>query len=318
MRLLYRGEQFDANFFYATGFDIDHSFFLDKPRVLFVPKLNFTLAKSRFKGRVIDYTKITDSLKPFVKRRTVEFDARAMPASVYLRLKKICKLKDVSEKLSADRMVKKPQELQKMKRAVKITKKILSELEKKLKRREFKTQHAVRAFLMKRTFELGCEPAYDPIVATDPNSRFPHYQSGKDAKLKNMVLIDFGVRYEHYCADLTRCYFLRRNKEMEKNYQLLRKLFREIILALPNVKTGKQLAIFVEKLYKKNGLPPLPHSIGHGIGLDVHELPRLSKRFNDLLKPGMMVAIEPSCYFKAYGLRFEETIYLDKTKARVL
>lgn len=313
--LLYRGEHFDSNFFYSSGVDIDHSFFLSNPRVLFVPKLNFTLARRLFSGRVIAYSDISEVLEKFVKKKQIRTDFRSLPVSAYKKLSKLANLKDVSEELLCTRARKRADEISKIRKAVQFSKKIFSELESRI--HYMKTEGDVRAFLLTRTLELGLEPAFEPITASGSNSRFPHYQSGNNARLRDMVLVDYGVRYEHYCSDLTRCFFLKRGTKAEKTYENLREMSADIMDELSNLTYGKDLAEFSEKLYKKYGLPLPPHSIGHGLGLDVHEFPRLSKKYKDQLK-GAAMAIEPSAYFKDYGVRYEETIHLASKKARVL
>jgi len=316
--LLFRGEGFDPNFFYHSGVDIDHSFFLSRPRTLFVPSLNFTLAKKLFSGKVIRYSSISDGLKPFIKKRKIGIDGRSLSASAYKKLSSLASLQDVSEVLLTSRSRKRKDEIGSISRAVRLTKKILSGLD--FGSSQFKTENDVRKFLLMQTMELGIEPAYEPIVASGSNSRFPHYQSGNNARLRagdGIVLIDYGVRYKHYCSDLTRCFFLRRGTKAEQTYKKLQDVFVEIIDAFPGFGSGKDLAEFAEKLYKKYRLPLPPHSIGHGIGLDVHEFPRLSKKYKDPLA-GTTMAIEPSAYFETFGVRFEETIYSDGKKARVL
>ena len=301
--LLYRGEHFDSNFFYSSGVDLDHSFFLSNPRVLFVPKLNFTLARRLFSGRVIAYSNVSEVLGKFIRKKQIRMlgtDFRSLPVSAYKKLSKLARLKDYSEQFLLVRAKKRKNEISKIRKAVQFSKKIFSELESRI--HHMKTESDVRSFLLTRTLELGLEPAFEPITASGSNSRFPHYQSGNNAKLHDMVLVDYGVRYEHYCSDLTRCFFLKHGTKAEKTYLVMQEMFADIIDNFPDFVSGKGLAVFTEKLYAKHSLPLPPHSIGHGIGLDVHEYPRLSKRYKDLLV-GTTMAIEPSAYFNSFEKR---------------
>ena len=86
---------------------------------------------------------------------------------------------------------------------------------------------------------------------------------------------------------------------------------------MPKLKTGKDLAVLSKKLYKKHKLPSLVHSIGHGIGLQVHECPRLGMKSKDRLK-GTVMALEPAVYYEEFGIRYEENVYFDGKRARVL
>ncbi|MBI5046994.1 M24 family metallopeptidase [Candidatus Micrarchaeota archaeon] len=315
MYLLYRGESFNPNFYYLAGADIDHSFLLAEgsKRTLLVPKMNYELAKKDFDGKVLIYTDWLKDLKKAVGSRKILFiDETSTSASLYKKLKKLTKLKDCSSELSKLRGKKKPFEISKIKQASALTKQLLSELDFS----KFKTELEVRNYLLKRTFEMGFEPAFRPIVATNPNSRFPHYESGS-VKLRDMVLVDYGLKFENYCSDLTRCYFLRNGTEAEKNYSKLQDIFHDITDALPNFSKGKEVASFQEKLFSKYGLPKPIHSIGHGVGLEVHEYPSLGLKSDNSL-PNSVLAIEPGAYFKGYGIRFEETISFDGRKVRIL
>jgi len=82
------------------------------------------------------------------------------------------------------------------------------------------------------------------------------------------------------------------------------------------MKTGKDVASFVSNSLKQNAFPPMPHSAGHGIGLDIHERPRLSLLSSEKLK-GATMALEPAFYLSRYGMRFEETLHFDGKKARI-
>lgn len=311
--ILYRGDQFNSNFQYFSGCDIDHSLFLEKAgkKYLFVPKMNAEIARKEFNGTIIAYTDLLKELKPFLRGKT-GFDARSMPAGIYLKLRKLCSLADISEQLLLARMKKTKKEVDCVRKAAEISRKIFNELDFS----QLKTELDVKRYLLASTIEQGVESAFDPIVATDKNASFPHYTPG-NVKLGNLVLIDYAVKYKHYCSDLTRCFFLKKDRKKEKAYATVEQIFHEIIDELPDLRTGKQVALLSEKLFKKHGMPPLIHAIGHGVGLDVHEFPRLSRKFNDNLK-NSIIALEPAAYFKDFGVRFEETIYFDGRKARIL
>ncbi|MBU0586491.1 M24 family metallopeptidase [Candidatus Micrarchaeota archaeon] len=209
------------------------------------------------------------------------------------------------------RAKKKPEEISKIKKAVSFTKKIISEIDLD----EFKTEEDLRSWLVFQAYKKG-GLAFDPIVASGKNSSFPHYKP-KAGKMRDFTLIDFGVRCGNYCSDITRVLFSKRNRKVENAYEELQQVFYEILDEFPNFKTGKQVALFSEKLFEKYKLPKPIHSIGHGVGLDIHEFPRLNKKYSDPIK-GAVMAIEPAAYFKDFGVRFENTIYFDGKKVQVL
>ncbi len=316
--LLYRGEAFDPNFYYYAGMDIDHAFLLleNGKKTLIVPRLNEKLAKERFNGDVVVYEgSVLETLKPLLKNKAVGIDGTTITLRLAARLKTMCKLRDESDFFARARTTKRKDEVSKIARAVSITKKIFNSIDFS----KMKTEVDIKKYLLIETLKHGCEPAFEPIVATDRNARFPHYRSG-DVKLGEMVLIDYGVRYKQYCADLTRCFFLKntkKNTERKRIYNQLIKMTRSIVSNMPKLKTGKGVALYSAQLIKQFSLPEMIHSIGHGIGLEVHEAPRLGKKSTDPIN-GATVAIEPAVYFDDYGLRYEETVYFDGKNAKIL
>lgn len=315
--LLYRGEKFNANFFHAAGVDIDHSFLLSSPsrgEILLVPEMNYEYAKSKFKkGGVKFYSKkaIEEIRKVFKKSEPIGLDYPSISASMFLKLGREFRAKDISEKLTAARAVKKPAEIALMKKAAALTRKLISDAGNNPAQTEEKTANKFLLSLMK----AGASPAFSPIVASGANSSFPHSIPTRK-KISSPLLIDAGARISNYNADITRCFLL--SKEQKAIYEKLQSIFHSIQDELPGLRTGKELALFTKKLYAREKLPHPPHSVGHGVGLEVHEKPSLSVRSRDLLK-GAVFTLEPSVYFPGkFGLRFEDMVYFDGKKARVL
>lgn len=312
--LLYRGESFDANFFYHSGVDIDHAFFLksDK-RYLFVPKLNEAYAKKHFKGTVVTYHDPFHEISKRIKPRSsaLHCDFVSISAAMAERLSGISRIKNHSKKLAHMRIRKKPDEVSAIGKAAKLTREIFESLDFKKAKSELDLEKQIKAL----TAQMGLEAAFAPIVATDSSTAFPHYYAGKK-KLGSLVLIDYGVRYKHYCSDLTRCFILDGDRKKKQEYEDLQNVFHSIIDKIPEQRTGAQVAKMSEQVMEKAGYPKLIHSIGHGVGLEVHELPRLSPKAKEKIA-GSVLAIEPA-FYKRYGMRFEETVYFDGKKVRIL
>jgi len=314
--LLFNGPTTDPNFFYHSHLDIDHSFLLidGKKKTLFVSLMNEAIARSRFSGRgkIVIYADAMKTIAPFVRRKTVGIDASAMSASMAASLGKICHVQDRSGELSSMRRAKRPDEVSDIRRAVRITKEILDSLDVK----GAKYESDLHKQLLMQTLERGLEPAFEPIVSTDGNTSYPHYHSSKK-KIGSLVMIDYGVRYNHYCSDLTRCFILDQDRKKKEQYERLQDICFFITDSLPDLKCGKDAAKLALDLIAKAGFPKPIHSIGHGIGLEVHEYPRLGMKSEDPLA-GAAMAIEPAFYLSRYGMRYEETVYNDGRKARVL
>ena len=182
----------------------------------------------------------------------------------------------------------------------------------------------------------GAENAFPPIVAFGKNSSQPHYSSSirytLDAK-RSLVLLDFGARVNGYCADMTRMLFMGLPKtEWKKAYQAL-KLAQQKALSylaqsfqyidiLKNQRrkiSGAELDQLVRKELAKFGYPPYPHSLGHAVGLAIHEAPRLSIRRDEELKPGMIFSVEPGIYVPGqFGMRIEDLVLLTENGIEVL
>jgi len=312
--LLYRGENFNANFTYFSGMDTDHSFLLvwKGRKTLLVPPLNGALAKKKFRGNAVVYKNPFESLSKILKGKKVYADLSSLSAKAYVRLKKFCKLQDYSEELFEIRSRKSEPEVGKLRKAAKLTKELINSLliSKEMTEKDLRTQ------LLSNMTEMGLSPSFEPIVSSGSNTAFPHSSSTK-SKVHDFVLVDCGVRYENYCGDITRCIFLKRNQKVEKKYSDLQEITNAIIDALPDMETGKDVALFAEKQMKLHKLPKLIHSIGHGVGLNIHEFPRLSHKYEDKIK-GRAFTIEPGVYLKSFGLRFEEMVFFDGKKARIL
>ncbi len=306
LKLIPRFEHFNPNFFHEVGFDLDHSVFLktSKTRYLFVSSLNLEYAKSLIKKKDLSLkleplNKLFSFLKQ-LKSKSLELDFEHSPAYFYKRIEDLGF--SITE-LKKDRSKKTSLELSKIKKAVKLTRELLYSLEIKKGMREIEVEKKIKLFALNN----GVELSFPPIVASLRNARFPHYKTGK-ARIRKGVLIDVGLSYKFYTSDLTRVIFLEKGTKEEKIYEKLISIFWEIMDNFPE--TSGELALFAEELFKKKGLPLPPHLIGHGIGLEVHEPPHLSKNSNFNLARTTL-AIEPA-FYSSFGLRFEENIYVGK------
>jgi Xaa-Pro dipeptidase len=274
--------------------------------------MNEQYAKKHFKGEVTAYHDPFQELSKHLKGKRVRCDFRSISAAMAERLNGIAKITDYSKNLDFMRVSKSPEEVAAISKAVKATNGILASIDFSKARTELDVEKQIKV----ATAEMGLEPAFAPIVATDSSSSFPHYTAGKK-KLGSVVLIDYGVRWKHYCSDITRCFVLDNDRKKKQEYEDLQNAFHSIVDSLPGLNNGGQVARTAAKLMEKAGFPKMIHSIGHGVGLDVHELPRMNLKSTDKIK-GAVLAIEPAFYGSRYGMRFEETVYFNGKKARIL
>lgn len=163
----------------------------------------------------------------------------------------------------------------------------------------------------------NAESAFSPIVAFNEHTSMPHYLtrpglSGLQGRA--LVLLDFGARVNGYCADMTRVVFLGTPKpEWVKTYNIVLAANEK---ALSLLKKGQRNGRVLDKEAKPSSCP---HSLGHSVGLDIHESPRLTIKKPAILKPGMVVTIEPGIYIEgAYGIRIEDLVLLKESGIEVL
>lgn len=312
--LLYRGESFNPNFYYLSGLDVSNSFLLvqGSRKTLLVSPLEEPGARRAMKKDIV----VLDDFYPYLKRelkgKAVRIDGSKLPARVYEKLRKFCRPVDASVEFYTKRMVKRKDEVAKIGKAAAATRKLIDSLELS----KSMTENDVKRQILVKTIEAGFEPAFEPIVAGGQNTAIPHH-SCTDRKIGSFVLVDYGIKIGSYCSDMTRCVALGKAEKEMQLYEKLRDIFQKTIDGIPDAKNSGEAGKLYEKLTKSAGLPKPVHSVGHGVGLEVHEFPRFGRKYTDFLK-GAVFTIEPGAYLKNYGARFEETVYYDGRKVKIL
>ena len=164
-----------------------------------------------------------------------------------------------------------------------------------------------------RMKKLGASgPSFDIIVASGKRSALPHgVATRKIIENGDAVVIDMGAVYNGYCSDITRTIFVGgMTKEQERVYDLVAKAQKFAIDAIEagvNCKDVNEVAV---NEFRKNAMDKyFVHSLGHGVGLDVHERPFVAGRSSDVFKPGMVVTVEPGLYIPdQFGVRIEDMV----------
>ncbi|MFH1371444.1 MAG: Xaa-Pro peptidase family protein [Planctomycetota bacterium] len=159
--------------------------------------------------------------------------------------------------------------------------------------------------------KLGGKNSFETIVAFGANASIPHHQPTNRKLSKNdTVLIDFGVRYNGYCCDLTRCF------ETGRPVPFFRKVYSVVeqaqAAALKIIRADAKIIAVdaaAKRVIKKSGLPVYGHGTGHGLGLEVHELPIVSNRTKGALQTGDVITVEPAVYIPGkLGVRIEDDV----------
>lgn len=161
------------------------------------------------------------------------------------------------------------------------------------------------------------KPAFDTIIAADANAAKPHATPGqRKLKRNGIVLIDWGARSAGYCSDMTRVFALGKwPNEIAEIYKIVLDAHNAAMAAARPGITGKALDAVARDIITKAGYAPrFGHGTGHGIGLNIHEAPSLRKLDADtILRPGMVVTIEPGIYLPDVGgVRIEDDLLITK------
>jgi Xaa-Pro aminopeptidase len=162
--------------------------------------------------------------------------------------------------------------------------------------------------------------AFEAIVASGVNSALPHAQP-TDRKIKagDLIVIDFGVKYKGYCSDETCTFAFGQLTDQQKNaYQIVKQAHDEAIAAIrANVTAGDIDRCARSVLGEKYG-QYFPHGTGHGVGLEVHEAPRLAPDSKDVLEAQMVVTVEPGLYIPGlWGIRIEDTVLVKENSCEI-
>ncbi|KUH32202.1 peptidase M24 [Thermococcus celericrescens] len=166
------------------------------------------------------------------------------------------------------------------------------------------------------------KPAFDTIIASGWRAALPHgLASDKRIEKGDLVVIDEGALYRHYHSDTTRTIVVGSPNEKQKDiyYAVLEAQRKGVEAARPGM-TAKELDTLVRDVIKEYGYGDyFIHSTGHGVGLQIHEWPRVSQQDDTELKPGMVITIEPGIYLPKFGgVRIEDTILITENGAERL
>ena len=157
--------------------------------------------------------------------------------------------------------------------------------------------------------------AFSPIVAFNDHSAMPHYYERGNNPLRkgSLILLDIGAKVNGYCADMTRVVFLGAPKdEWVSAYAAVLSANEKTLTLLKNgQRNGATLDAAARGVITGAGFPVYPHSLGHAVGLEIHEAPRLTVKKTETLKPGMIVTVEPGVYVEGvYGIRIEDLVHI--------
>ncbi|MDD5449696.1 MAG: Xaa-Pro peptidase family protein [Candidatus Omnitrophica bacterium] len=321
-----------VNIYYLVGFKTDVS------SLVITPDSNFIITDFRYKQdaeEIVGFQTILikkglkDTLRGVLKDcgvKTLGFEADHLSYSAgerfakFLNAEKI-KFTPLTFLVEELRNIKDAGEIAEIKKAILAAKKALLSLKKAI--RPGITEKRLSALLdnLVRT-SGGDNNAFETIMAAGENSSRPHASvTGRSLQRNGHVMIDFGVRLNCYNCDLTRVFFLGRIQK------ILRDIYAACIeaqdRAIRQVKPGASIRALDEAargyIAKKGWGENFGHSLGHGVGLSIHELPRIYGKSEELLRPGMVFTVEPGIYIEGVGgVRIEDMVLVTEKGCEVL
>ena len=318
---------------YLTGFVGDDSWALLRRRSAIV----HVLSDSRFEGQirkeapqvraVMRKASLSDELAKLTKRFKLK---KIALQGDYVTLKQkqalgkavgASRLKVVDDGMLLQRAIKSPREVRFIEEALRIQQRAYRATLKFMRpgHREFE----IAAYLEYQMRKLGADkPSFPSIIAADANAAQPHAIPGpRKVRKGGIVLFDWGARLNGYCSDLTRVVALgSMSRKMREIYQIVLDAQLAAIAAIaPGVKLADLDKVARDVIQLAGYGKQFGHSLGHGIGLNIHEQPGLSSRAKGVLQPGHVVTVEPGIYLPGSGgVRIEDDVLVTRSGGRVL
>jgi Xaa-Pro aminopeptidase len=251
--------------------------------------------------------------------------------SAWLRYEDYAKLKDalplavglhpVGRIVEEQRMVKSAGEIQKIRRSVAANSEAYSRTLKRI--RTGVREHEIAAELDYQMRRLGAEkPAFETIVAIGERSALPHAHPSERRLAENeLLLIDMGASVDGYSSDMTRVAYT--GVPSRRVHELYTAVLQAQLAAIDAVRAGvaaSKVDGAARDVLKRHKLDrAFVHSTGHGLGLEIHEPPRIGKNEKTKLQAGMVITIEPGAYIEGLaGVRIEDTVLVTATGCEVL
>ncbi|MCB9772560.1 MAG: aminopeptidase P family protein [Candidatus Omnitrophica bacterium] len=321
----------DTNIKYLTGFPSSESILMSFPtKSVYITDSRYEEeARKGLNGIKVEvyahniYKSIFDILLQN-NAQNVGFDDRHLSLNRYRQFQKACpkgiKLVCVNDLVETMRISKVKSELDQIRKCLSLN----LDAYKYLKRviRPGITEKEVLLKLENYVKPKGAGFSFDPIIASGPNSAFPHARVTNRRILNNEpVLVDMGIDINGYKSDLTRMFFLGKMTNLYK--EIYSAVSQAQSKAISKIRAGVKAADvdFAARNYLESlGLAKyFGHSLGHGVGLDIHEAPRLSGQSGVVLQEGMVITVEPGVYLPGkFGIRLEEMVLVKKTGCEVL
>lgn len=273
-------------------------------------------------AEVIEQKKLYPQIAQLLKEHSAKnmaIEAQTMTVSTLTGIRGILKDTEIidtdvlSNAINNLRMIKDPEEIHCIRKAQEIAEAALTEVMDFI--RPGVTEREIALQLNHLMFLKGAEDlSFETIVLSGANTSMPHgVPSDKKVQSGEFVLIDFGAVYNGYHSDMTRTFCVGQpSEEMKKVYNIVLEAQNTAINAAHAGMTGQELDLIARSIIDDAGYAEcFGHSLGHGVGLEIHEKPNASPNFRLPLSKGSVVTVEPGIYIAGkFGVRIEDFVIL--------
>ncbi|HUV57127.1 MAG TPA: aminopeptidase P family protein [Dehalococcoidales bacterium] len=323
------------NRYYLSGFDGTSGLLLITPEKAILATDFRYIEQAQQQAPDYEIVKITNDIADWfpkllagLRLKRLGFEARHTTFDRYRQLSDILdeeepqlRLVPTEGVIESLRALKEPEEIELINKAVEIADKAFDSIEGII--RTGMSEQEVAWSIEKFMREKGSEPIpFNVIVASGPNSALPHAKpSSRPIRSGEPVVIDMGARLGGYGSDMTRTICLGSPDDtFTKVYNTVLKAQLEAVANIEEGMTGEQADALARAIIEQEGYDDaFGHSLGHGVGLAPHELPRLGPDSTDKLTSGMVFTVEPGIYLSGWGgVRIEDTVIMEDGKIRVM
>jgi len=322
----------EANLLYFAGFPGATSLLIPKngENTIYVYNVNYEQAKAEgkeFRVEMIHHgeklmAKIAEQVKAY-KIRKLALDALNFESYLSLarEIKGLTRLKEQSSMIWGLRKIKDEKEIELMRKAGELTSEGMKVAYEVIKPgvKEYEVAGEIE-YAMRKEGSYGM--AFETLVASGARSAFPHAScSDREIGEGDLVVVDMGAAYKFYRSDMTRTLVAGRSSERQRRiYEIVKEAYDK---AFEGIRTGakaKDVDAAARKVIEEAGYGQyFVHSLGHGIGLEVHEPPALGPGSRDKLTVGNVVTNEPGIYLMGYGgIRIEDTVLVQTHRTEIL
>ncbi len=260
-----------------------------------------------------------------VGHRKIGINAAELTYAAFLRLRKLApksaRFIDVSDPVMKARLVKDPEELERIQRACDIASKAFEETLPFI--RSGVTEAEVASELVYRMQKNGASgSSFHTIVGSGPNGAEPHYTAGsRKIERGDMIVIDFGAMYQLYCSDITRTVVVgSASEEQRRMYDTVARAQSAALAKMKPGSKGKSVDAAARRLIDRTKYKGrFIHGLGHSIGLAVHDGGALNASSDLVLRPNMVFTDEPGVYVPGFGgVRIEDDVLITRGEPRFM